>query len=132
LLLASGFPFKRIIGVEFSQKLCAIANKNIEKYREYAKARCSDIDVVCQDARTYLLPLEPCILYFFYPFNDTTTRECISNIERSLASKYREIFIIYLNPVHHSLFDASTRFTCIKKIGNSKYVHPYYIYASKS
>ncbi len=132
LLLAAGFPFKQIIGVEFSKKLCEIAKTNIERFKKRAAPKCSSIDIVCQDARSFLLPPEPCVLYLFYPFNQETTRECLINIEKSLALKNRQIFISYLNPVHHDLFEASARFTCIKKIENSKYIHPYYVYASKS
>jgi SAM-dependent methyltransferase len=48
LLLASEFPFKRIIGVEFSPELHAIAQRDIERYNS-AGQKCKSIESVCSD-----------------------------------------------------------------------------------
>jgi hypothetical protein len=42
LLMASDFPFQKIIGVEFSPELHAVAQRNIESYKSSAQ-KCRDI-----------------------------------------------------------------------------------------
>src|SRR5262249_30854542 len=49
LLLASEFPFKRIIGVEFARELHETDVRNIEIYRS-ATQRCHDVSSICVDA----------------------------------------------------------------------------------
>lgn len=49
LLLASEFPFKKVIGVEFSPELHAIAEQNIRSYRSESQ-KCRAVECICQDA----------------------------------------------------------------------------------
>ena len=56
LLLASEFPFKRIMGVEFSDELSAIARENVASFPTEAQ-RCGDIEIVCEDAAEFELPV---------------------------------------------------------------------------
>ena len=37
LLLALEYKFKRVVGIEFSQRLCDIARENVEKYKKRSK-----------------------------------------------------------------------------------------------
>jgi hypothetical protein len=47
LLLASKFPFRSVIGVEFGPQLHKIAESNIQSFR--GRQRCRDIQSVCMD-----------------------------------------------------------------------------------
>src|SRR5262249_44407157 len=60
LLIASHFPFKRIIGVEFSEKLNAIACANVAAYRP-ADQRCRRIGAICGDAGAFEPPNDPLV-----------------------------------------------------------------------
>ena len=69
LLIASDYPFKRVIGVEISDCLCQKAGFNIRQYR----FRCSvtpPIEVCCVNALDYILPDDNMVLYFWEPFAD--------------------------------------------------------------
>ena len=55
LLMASEFPFRRIVGIEFATDLHEIAVKNIESYRNQ-KQKCFDIAAVNMDAADFPLP----------------------------------------------------------------------------
>lgn len=54
LLVASEFPFHKIIGVEISPELTALARRNIASYRGAQK--CRDINVVCMDFADFEFP----------------------------------------------------------------------------
>ncbi len=81
LLLASEFPFKRVVGVEFSPELTEIARRNVAGFRS-DRQHCHEFELVCADALDYELPDEPAILYFYNPFTETVLRRVL---ERSAA-----------------------------------------------
>ena len=95
LLLASDFPFKRVIGVELFERYCAIARHNVRTYRSPAQ-RCTAIDIVCSDASTYELPPENTVFYFFDPFERPVLARVVENIVQSLRSRPRKVAIVYV------------------------------------
>ena len=48
VLVASEFPFRRVVGVEISAELHAIASDNARRYR--GRQRCRDVELVHMDA----------------------------------------------------------------------------------
>jgi len=48
LLLASEFPFQKIVGVDFSSELNAIAQQNFRTYKSTTQ-RCKDVKIICAD-----------------------------------------------------------------------------------
>src|ERR1019366_7569028 len=66
LLLASEFPFKRILGLEFSPELHRTAEENIRRYRSKTQ-KCRDIQSLNVDFAGYALPPEASVLFFFHP-----------------------------------------------------------------
>jgi SAM-dependent methyltransferase len=93
LLLASEFPFKRIVGVEFSDELNAIARDNIASFPREAQ-RCGDIEIVCEDAAEFELPAEPLVLYFYNPFHEPVMRAVMRRVTESLDDDQRPVFVI--------------------------------------
>src|SRR6266567_1927518 len=67
LLMASDYPFQRIIGVEFLPSLNRIAEQNLAQYKSDSQ-RCFAIESVCADATTLSLPVTPLLIYLFNPF----------------------------------------------------------------
>lgn len=104
LLMASEFPFKRIIGVEFSPELHAIAQRNIKQY-ESPTQKCKSIDSVCLDFTDWQLPMESCVLYFYDPCEDPVLVKVLSNIRRSLEAHARPLYLIYVAPKNERLLD---------------------------
>jgi SAM-dependent methyltransferase len=104
LLIASEFPFRRIIGVEFSPALHAIAVENLGRFR-FATQRCRDVQSVCADAAAYEFPIEPTVLYFFHPFDESMMQRVLGNIGRSLQQNPRDFWILYYNPVLACMLD---------------------------
>lgn len=103
LLLASRFPFRKIIGVEFHPKLCEIAQNNLSKYRR-AQKKCGDIEVHCADATVFPLPQSgKLVLYLFNPFGAVMVEKFLNHLGEALHRSPREVWIIYQYPVHRAL-----------------------------
>ena len=103
LLMASDFPFRRIIGVELIPTLHRIAEENVQKYQSSSQ-QCSRIELACQDARTFVFPNEPLVLYLFNPFPEPVLKHVLLNLEQSLHQHPRPAYVIYYNPVlEHAL-----------------------------
>ncbi len=97
LLLASEFPFKRIIGVEFSPKLHVIAQKNTQIYQSKTQ-KSKTFELECVDAVSYTLPIENTVFYFFDPFKLPVMSAVLENIRKSIEKHPRRVFIVYVNP----------------------------------
>jgi SAM-dependent methyltransferase len=106
LLVASEFPFRRIIGVEFSPALHAVAEQNIAKYKSSTQT-CKNLQSVCLDFTRFTLPTEPAVFYFFDPCNRAVLVQVLRNIEKSLRRHPRKILIIYTAPRFQELMDSA-------------------------
>lgn len=94
LALASRFPFGRVIGLDLSPSMIAVAERNAARIR--GKARCGAIELVEQNALDYQIPDDLTVAYFYMPFPTPVYETVVSNIERSLARRPRRFRIVYL------------------------------------
>jgi SAM-dependent methyltransferase len=97
LLLCSEAPFKRIVGVEFSPQLHAVAQRNIAKYSPLQR-KCAAVESVCMDFLQFPLPLEPSVLFFFDPCDEGLLAKMLARISQSLRAHPREAYLIYVAP----------------------------------
>jgi hypothetical protein len=104
LLLASEFPFKFIIGVEFAAELQHACEANLKTYRN-PSSRCLDIRPIHQDAAKFDLPAEPLVLYFNNPFDRVIFDAVTSRLDNSLRLQPRPVWIVYCNPRDRQCFD---------------------------
>lgn len=95
LLVASEYPFKRVIGVEISAHLCQKALANITKYRS-GHPDTTPIEVHCLNALDYNLPDENVVLYFWEPFGGKLPDEFVSKLKVYLLSHKTKIILIFL------------------------------------
>jgi len=116
LLLASLFPFKRIIGVELSQALHDAAVRNIEIFKD-SRQRCMQIEAVHGDASTFQIPNEPTFLFLNNPFDDYVMRQAVFNIEASLKLCPRRVLILYVKPCYRSALDGAKFLEKIRDTG---------------
>jgi SAM-dependent methyltransferase len=103
LLLASSFPFKKIVGVELAADLAAIAQANVQKYRSRTQ-RCRALDVVRVDAAEFPIPATPLVCFFYNPFKAEIMARVLANLEQSLKKTPRDLRVIYLWPELEHLF----------------------------
>ncbi len=102
LLMASEYPFRRIIGVEFLPELHAIAVENIRRFPEERK-RCKQIEARLADATPFKFPSEPLVVFMFHPLPESGFRKVIANLAVSIRENPRPVWLIYANPLFEDI-----------------------------
>ncbi len=108
LLMASDYPFRRILGVELVPELHRVAQDNIRRYHSPGQ-RCRQIESHCGDAGEFQFPPEPSVLYLFNPFPESLLRQVLAKLETSLRECPRPIYLIYHNPLLEAVLAGSSR-----------------------
>src|SRR5580693_6712239 len=90
LLMASEYPFRKIMGVELIAELHRVAEENIRAYKS-ATQRCSQIEAVCADAREFSFPGGPLVLYLFNPLPKQALSEVLGRLQTSWAQARRPV-----------------------------------------
>jgi SAM-dependent methyltransferase len=124
LLMASDYPFRRIVGVELLPALHQAAQENLSKYRSESQ-KCVALESICADATEFAFPAEPTVLYLFNPFPEAGLKRMIANLEESLREHARALYVRYHNPLLEHVLGESA---ALKKIGGT---HQYAIYEAK-
>jgi hypothetical protein len=96
MLMASDFPFKRIIGLEYGKGLHAIASANCRAYRSPAQ-KCHSLEPILSDVLDYDPPPGPIVCFMCNPFDQPTMRRVFDRWRARYESGEREIRIMYLN-----------------------------------
>ena len=94
LLMASSYPFLRIIGAEFLPSLHQSALQNIAKYTS-EEQQCRQIESHCMDARDFQFPAGPLVVYMFNSFPEPVFAAILENLSRSISEKPRPLYVAY-------------------------------------
>ena len=106
LLMASDFPFHRIVGVELLASLHRIAQENLRRYKNESQ-KCFWLESFCANAACFSLPETPLLIYLFNPLRESGLRQFLINLERSLREHPRGVYLIYHNPeLEHVLVES--------------------------
>jgi hypothetical protein len=112
LLMASDFPFRRILGVELLPALHRVCRENLRRYQSKSQ-KCFAVEAMCGDACQFVFPTEAAVVYLFNPLPAAELRQLIANLEHSLDLDPRPVYVIYHNPVHEEMFRESRWFRTI-------------------
>lgn len=104
LLFASTLPLRKIIGVELSPSLAAMARRNLQRYYATTRKSAPEWSVVNADARQFDIPADASIFYFFNPFDADVLGEVADRIVTSVRQSPRRCLVVYIKPVHESVF----------------------------
>jgi hypothetical protein len=116
LLMASEYPFRKIVGVELMEELHRTAEENIAAYRQQRHSANGDhpspqaqisIESICMDAREFVFPQTPLVIYLFNPLPEAGLRRMLHNLENSYSQTPRPIWVVYHNPVLEHVFTES-------------------------
>lgn len=114
LLVASEYPFSKIIGVEFAAELHEIAAQNIQSYQSKTR-KCTNVQSVNLDAAEFEFPLTPLVLYLFNPFRPAVLIPVLQRLQRSLDSHPRDVTLLYVAPFHAALIEQETALKCVEQ-----------------
>lgn len=98
LLMAARFGFGKIVGVELSPSLAAIAQKNADAFRKRRIGQVLEIQN-CPSADAEL-PAQPSVYFFYNPFDEKIMRETFELINRDRSDGKFEAYVVYINPRH--------------------------------
>ncbi|MBV8169791.1 MAG: hypothetical protein JO021_23600 [Alphaproteobacteria bacterium] len=96
LLMASEYPFRRIVGIEYAPLLHQTALRNIAVYRSPTQ-RCRDIVSIEQDALGFEPPDGPLVCFFFNPFDAPTLRATLYRLRAAALHPVRPVYVVYVN-----------------------------------
>ena len=96
MMLASDYPFRHIVGVEYSPDLHETAVANLGIYRSPTQ-RCASFEARLGDALDYAMPEGAVVCLIFNSLDQATTRLVLANIERDVGGRDQPVFLIYAN-----------------------------------
>ncbi len=103
LLMAADYPFRRIVGVEVLAELNETAQQNIARYQG-DQQKCFALESHEGDARDFLFPHEPTVLYLFNPFAEHVLRSVLAKLRTSVTESPRKVYVLYHNLEHEQAF----------------------------
>ena len=109
LLVASEFPFRRLIGIEISQPLAEVARHNARAIADKYPRR-TPIEIQVGDASAVAAPAERVVIFMYHPFGRDLVSTLITSLEQQLAHGLQHAFLVYYNPVHGDAIDRSAHF----------------------
>jgi SAM-dependent methyltransferase len=110
LLMAFQQGFKKVVGVEFSHELVAIAKANMT-------AAGTAAEVVEGDASEFQFPDENLLVYMYNPFGCPVMDSVIKNLLMWRQTTNKMAFIAYLNPKYRDKFDVVPEFSQVLSEG---------------
>ncbi len=119
LTVAAYYGFSKITGVEFAKELCDVARKNIIPVQQKFPQKI--FNVIHANAVDHKIENDTNVFFFFNPFDEVVMLAVAKNILQSLKENPREVYVVYLNPVHKEIF-MSAGFEQIYHFEKLKYI----------
>jgi SAM-dependent methyltransferase len=110
LLMASEYPFQKIIGVELLPELNQVAQENLRLYQSESQ-KCFALESACADATNFSFPAGPLVLYLFNPLPESGLRQMLINLDRSLTASPRPAYVLYHNPLLEHVLAGTAQLT---------------------
>jgi SAM-dependent methyltransferase len=99
---ASRFEIKEVIGVEIDDNLYKIALENVRK----ARGKKSNIRIIHASATDFDFRMGT-IYYLFDTYGESSLMVTLAKMKKSLREHPRRFRIVYVNPVHETIFSQS-------------------------
>lgn len=105
LVVAAYYGFSDLTGIEFAEQLYSDAIGNLET----VKSKFPEITyrVFWEDAENYEVREIDETFFFFNPFDEIIMLGVVKNILSSLKKCPRDVYVVYLNPVHKEIFQSA-------------------------
>lgn len=99
LLVAAQRPFRRIVGVEISTDLAAIARRNIDRFRPSSE-QVRAITVENTDVRKFEMPAGNLLIHMYHPFDPVISAAVFARLAAVQDVPPRRVVIAYLTYTH--------------------------------
>jgi SAM-dependent methyltransferase len=108
VLAASRYRFHRVIGVELSERLTAIARHNVAACR--LRPRSGRVELVTSDVLAYQIPDDVTVVYMFNPFRGPIFAAVVEQLLASADRRPRAIRLILRDGANHDWLLRTGRF----------------------
>lgn len=99
LLVAAQRPFRKIVGVEISTDLAAIARRNIGRLRPSSE-HVRVITVENIDVRQFMMPSGNLLIHMYHPFDPVISAEVLARLAAVGDEPPRRVVVAYLTYTH--------------------------------
>jgi trans-aconitate methyltransferase len=106
LMVASEWPFRRVVGIEFAVELHEAAAENLRRFRS-TRQRCFAVESVNADALAYALPDDPLVLFLNNAFQGELLARFLEHVRGALTAHPRPFRFVYMNPEARSVVEAT-------------------------
>ena len=110
MLLASEYPFKRVVGIELNPLLVNVAQRNLEFWQAAGRSR-TPMQVICGDAVDATFAKGPCVVFLFNPFGASVMRRLLKRLAVEFAERVGHLDLLYVNPEQESVIERQAGFT---------------------
>jgi SAM-dependent methyltransferase len=110
LLLAAEAGLRRVVGIDFCPRLCAVARRNVEIFRRKVPAL-APVEVIEADVTAHRLRDDETVFFFYNPFDGVILGRVLEQIRQSLARRPRPAWLIYCVPAHGEVVEAAGIFS---------------------
>ena len=107
MLLAAGYSFRRVVGVEFHPALAAAARSNIELWR--AANHGPKIALHEADVMRLRMPAGPCLLFLFNPFDAVLMDRVLTRLAHRFRDRPGQLDLLYVNDEQRALMQLEHR-----------------------
>jgi SAM-dependent methyltransferase len=96
VILAARCPFRHVVGVEISDRLCATARANVDAARP--RLACRNVEIIQADASEFVPPDDVSVVFMYNPFDVDVVRQVLARLRRGLLANPRDLTIVYALP----------------------------------
>lgn len=114
VLQAAGYRFRRVIGVELSPTLAAVAAANVQARR--SALRCKEIELVTADVAVYRIPDDVTVVYHYNSIGGEAFAAVVDRIAESLERRPRELRFIYNTALEEATLLRGGRFRLVRVV----------------
>ena len=114
VLQAARYPFRRVVGVELSDELNAIARANIEAVR--GSMRCGSVELDTADVAEYDVPDDVTVAYLYNAFTGELFDIAVRALLASLDRRPRPLRLIYKTPLEEDRLLATGRARLVRVV----------------
>ncbi len=97
LMMASEYPFRRVVGVELNPGLARVARRNLRRWMRRRRS-CNEVEVIQDDVLAAPLPGGPLVLFFFNSFEREMVELLLDRLEAEAEGRRGPMDVIYVHP----------------------------------
>jgi SAM-dependent methyltransferase len=110
ILLASGYRFRSIVGVELNPHLVCLARRNLAIWRAEGRGS-SPMRLFQADVLSARIPRGPCLVFLFNPFGESVMLRVVKRLATAFANRPGQLDLLYVNNEQDGAISLQSGFT---------------------